>query len=338
MNDPLKVTSDKPSLPTLWLDTSVVIKLTKIARGEALQSIEVERLTRLKKLINELGEAGKLLCPQADQEEEYADERLDSEVHRDFLSLSMGITLSHRQGIFDFQAMIGMKACVEKANTIHVPLDSYFHSDPVEELNAARSRRFVIGGNMFKDPEILARRRTAKSEVQRVWEELRQEFAGQHRTYEEQLQEERRRYADAVVTQINEFEQKVRHGGIDFWGFMGVQGFLLYRTYWNELGGKPPGTAGLHFFFCSPYFNELPIVKIRCQLGADLLTGNQPILSGDVMDVELLSTAIPVSHHVLTDRKMADRIHRRGIVSDWQTEVHSMSDIDKLFGKLESLR
>jgi hypothetical protein len=28
-----KVTSEKPSVPTLWVDTSVVIKLTKIARA-----------------------------------------------------------------------------------------------------------------------------------------------------------------------------------------------------------------------------------------------------------------------------------------------------------------
>jgi hypothetical protein len=31
---------EKPSLPMLWLDTSVVIKLTKIEKGEALQEIE----------------------------------------------------------------------------------------------------------------------------------------------------------------------------------------------------------------------------------------------------------------------------------------------------------
>ncbi|MGB7283683.1 MAG: hypothetical protein WBE13_15565 [Candidatus Acidiferrum sp.] len=48
------VTCEKPALPTLWLDTSVVIKLAKIARGEALQAIEVQRGTRLRDLIFEL--------------------------------------------------------------------------------------------------------------------------------------------------------------------------------------------------------------------------------------------------------------------------------------------
>jgi len=49
-------------------------------------------------------------------------------------------------------------------------------------------------------------------------------------------------------------------------------------------------------------------------VGADLLRGNQIILPGDMMDVELLSVAVPVSHYVLTDRRMAERMKRLGII------------------------
>jgi transposase len=81
-----------------------------------------------------------------------------------------------------------------------------------------------------------------------------------------------------------------------------------------------------------------PIARIHAQIGADLLTGNQPILSGDMMDVELLSVAVPVSHFVLTDKKMADRIKCLGIDKEWKTEVFSMSEVDGLFERLEALR
>jgi hypothetical protein len=73
-------------------------------------------------------------------------------------------------------------------------------------------------------------------------------------------------------------------------------------------------------------------------LGADLLTGNEVIKSGDVMDVGLLSVAIPACHFVVTDRRQCERIKRRGIDKEWGTSVHSMSDIDGLFEKLEKLR
>jgi hypothetical protein len=72
-----RVISEKPAVPTLWLDTSVVINFTRLAHGEALLSIELKRLTRLKTLLQQLVANGKLLCPQADQEEKYADRRLD---------------------------------------------------------------------------------------------------------------------------------------------------------------------------------------------------------------------------------------------------------------------
>jgi hypothetical protein len=72
VDDLPKVTSEKPAIPTLWLDTAVIIKFTKLARGEALQPIEVDRLTPLKTLVKELIGSGKLLCPEADQEEEYS--------------------------------------------------------------------------------------------------------------------------------------------------------------------------------------------------------------------------------------------------------------------------
>jgi hypothetical protein len=48
-------TSEKPSVPTLWINTPVVIKLAKIARGEALQATEIGRLTHLRELVQELG-------------------------------------------------------------------------------------------------------------------------------------------------------------------------------------------------------------------------------------------------------------------------------------------
>lgn len=220
MGDLPNVTSEKPAVPVLWLDTVVVVKLTKVERGEALETVEIQRITKLRDLVDELVRSGKL-----------------------------------------------------------------------------------------------------------------------KRTYEEQLKEEQRGYADALAQRVEEFEEKI-HRGIapDFEEFMGVQGFLMFKLYWRDLGGKPSGLKGVHSFFCSSYFHNLPTPRIRQQLGADLLTGNQTILSGDMMDVEMLSVAIPVAHFVLTDKKMADRIRRRGIHEEWGTGVYSLSEISGLFEKLEALR
>jgi hypothetical protein len=101
---------------------------------------------------------------------------------------------------------------------INIPLDAYFHSDPTEELAAARQRSVVICANLFKNAEILTRHDVAKAEVQRIWENLRQEFVASKRTYEEQLQAEQQGYADALRQKIEEFELKIGAGiAPDFW-------------------------------------------------------------------------------------------------------------------------
>src|SRR5208337_3998316 len=188
-------------------------------------------------------------------------------------------------------------------------------------------------------PELLARRQAANVQVLESWEQMRKEFVGSGRTYEEQLEAEKCGYADALAIKVEQWEKRLAAGGVpDYWAFADVEGFLMFRIIWKDLGGKPDGLEGLQKYFCSDYHNNLPTPKIGNQLGADLLTGNAVIQSGDAMDVSLLSVAIPACHYVVTDRRQCDRIKRRGIDKEWGTEVYSMSDIDGLFERLERLR
>ena len=332
-----KVICEKPKLPTLWLDTSVIIKLTKVERRERLEQVEVDRLTRLGTLVKELVPAGKLIFPQSDQEEEYVAKRLDPEIHSDFLGLSLGIGMRHRQGIFDWQAQLGMQAYVRNADTITIGVDAFFYGDPVEELEEARKRNLVIGAHPVRLPEILERREAANVKVLEMWEDMRKEFVIKKRSYEEQLDMEKCGYADAMAYKAEEWQKLIAEGAPDFWAFMDVEGYLMFSTIWKQLGGKPEGLAGLHKYFCSDYHNNLPTPKIGNQLGADLLSGTAVIQSGDVMDVGLLSVAIPACHFVVTDKRQCDRVKRRGIDKEWETEVYSMSDSDSLFERLEKL-
>jgi len=333
-----KVNLEKPPLPTLWLDTSIIIKLTKIKKGEALQAIEIERCTRLEKLVHDLVRAEKLLCPESDQEEEYVAERLDDDVHNMFNSLSLGISLVHRQGILDQHIFRGMKAYASGSSTIDLPASAYFHGDPIRRLKELREQRFFVTVGPVKNPEMLRRRAAAKAEVGRRWEELRQEFVARGRTYEEQLELEMTGYIDALFELVRTFELNLSAGKIDFWDFMGATGALLYRRCWTDLGGDPPGWEGVNKFFRSPYFGELPLPYISCRIGAELLTGNEPIAPSDSMDVELLSVALPAAHYVLTDRRMELRIKKLHLDEICRTEVYSMATIDGLFRQLEKLR
>jgi hypothetical protein len=56
------------------------------------------------------------------------------------------------------------------------------------------------------------------------------------------------------------------------------------------------------------------------------------------MDIELLEVGLPVSHFVLTDRRMELRIKRLGLDTKCGTQVYSMATIGGLFDRLEKLK
>lgn len=332
------IASEKPSLPTLWLDTSVVIKLTKIERGEALQEVEVQRGTRLMNLVFDLGRAGKLLCPESDQEEEYAAERLDDKVNGMFARLSLGISLAHRQGVFDTQVFRGMEAYAKKSDTICLPASTYFHRDPVRRLHEARKERFVVSVGPLKSPEVLGRRAQTKADIGEQWEKLRQKLRAKGQTYEQQLAVEQRGDGFGLFEALRKLSTDLVSGNYDFWNYMAAMGPLMYRRYWREIGGEPPDWEGVFRFFASTYFSELPQPLISSRLTAELVTGNEPISASDPMDVDLLSVALPISHFILTDRRMELRVKKLKLGEKCGTRVYSMSTIDELFAQLESLR
>jgi hypothetical protein len=336
-NEVPKVICEKPPLPTLWLDTSVVIKLAKIARGEALQEIEVSRCTRLQRLVFDLVRDGKLLCPESDQGEEYAPDRLDDDVHGTFARLSLGISMTHRQGIFDQHVLKGMEAFAKRTDVIHLACSSYFHGDPIRRLEQARHEKFIVTVGPLKTGEIIKRRAISKANIGRQWEQLRQELVAKGQTYQKQFAIEQQGEAQAMLEALRRFETNLLAARYDFFDFMAASGPLRYRHYWKLLHGEPPDWEGVFRFFGSPYFNQLPIPLISSCLIAELLTGNEGISTGDPMDVELLAVALPMAHFVLTDRRMETRIKKLGLDTKCAAKVYSMSTIEELFANLESL-
>jgi hypothetical protein len=335
---PPTITFEKPTVPTLWIDTSIGIKLAKIKKGEALQQLEVERLNRLRKLIEELVHAGRLLCPDSDQDEEYVAERLEKEVHGIFAVLSLGISLRHRQEILEHHAYKGMQAFIKNADTIDLPANSYFHTDPVAELEERRQEQFVITVGPFKSPEVLARRAASKAEVHNQWEELRQRCKKNGRTYEQQLDLELEGYWDGQLALMRKHHEHLTTGHFTHWDVLEAFTPMVYFRVWQEMGGDPKGWEGINRFFRSPYFRELPTNLVSSILAADLLTGNEAIQAGDQMDVGLLGNAMPIAHYVLCDKRMELRIKDRGLDTKCGTNVFSMSTIDGLFTELEKLR
>jgi hypothetical protein len=129
-----KVIAEKPSLPTLWVDTAVGIRLARIQEGANVQDIARHRMVKLKELVVKLGRSCKLLCPQGEQEFEYLGRDHDDTRSREFAALSRGIRMLPRQAVHDSQALIAMAAYVDGDDEVRLPSGIYFHTEPIREL------------------------------------------------------------------------------------------------------------------------------------------------------------------------------------------------------------
>ena len=331
-----KIVGEKPSLPTLWVDTAVGIKLAKVQKGEAIQVVERRRMVRLKELVVKLARSCKLLCPEADQEWEYWGERLDEKVAEEFAALSRGIRMLPHQPVHDSQVFIAMGACVNGDAEVRLPSGIYFRADPIRNLREISQQRVFVSAHGL--PQMLLQMgNDSNKEFYKHAEELRCENIARHRTYTEQFALEQRAFVDAMVDFARSFRRRLPTGDIKPQEFLAAHRYEEYFRQWHLLTNKWADWDGLCNFLVSDYFCELPAVKVRSQLYAKLVTDNRPIESGDSMDVRHLSLAIPVAHFVLTDRKMANRITELGIDKEWNAAVFSESTIDKLFAELEGI-
>ncbi len=331
-----KIISEKPQLPTLWVDTAVGIKLAKVQEGEAVQEIEKRRMVKLKELVVKLGRSCKLLCPEGDQEWEYWGERLDENISKEFAALSRGIRILPRQAVHDSQVFIAMRAHLMRDREFRLLSEIYFRSDPIQQLHKISQQRIFVTAHGL--PQMLLEMgNDSREEMYKHAEQVRCKNITRNRTYAEQLALEQRSFVDAMVDFARSFRSRLPVGDIKQWEFWAAQGYEGYFREWYRLTNRLADWDGLCNFFVSDYFYELPVVKITSQLHAKLVTDNRLIEHGDSMDVKHLSLAISMAHFVLTDRKMANRIIELGIDKQWDTKVFSESTIDGLFAELEKI-
>ena len=331
-----KVIARKLDLPTLWVDTAIGIKLAKVKKGEAIQSLEKSRMEKLKKLVVELVRNSKLLCPEGDQELEYAGERLEEGVSKEFGILSRGIRMLPHQQVHHSQTFAAMKAYVGKEMQVELPASMYFRNDPIEDLRKITSESVYMTVHGLP-PMLLQMNNETRSGMHANSEQLRLKNVARGKTYKKQFEFELRSFIDSMADFFRSFNSKLVAGEVEFWEYLAFDGYTRYFQEWHRLTGKFPDWEGMGAFFISDYFYGLPVVRISSQLHAKLVTDNRSIESGDSMDVKHLSMAIPLAHFVLTDRTMANRIMELEIDREWNTKVFSESTIDDLFSELEKV-
>ena len=335
-------TIEKSRMPMVWLDTSVLVDFAKIEKGENVEPTRAKRLTRLRSAVRRAVRAEKLVCPEWDQANEYEAKRLESDIRRIVSDLSCGAHCTPYAGVKDKQIAAGMKAYIDGAETMHIRSNIHFYRDPLEAVQEAKLRHYIVESDMPKPVEWIEKAARDKAATQEAVEKLRLTYTAQSQTFDRQLALERVGESDSMLMMIAHFMKSQNEGRVDFWKCMGVNGFFAHMQMYRSLGGPGAGSfesefAALYSFMRSPYYWELPIQDVSCRLSADLVVKHFQIRSGDSYDTQHLAMAIPVAHYVVADKAMVDRCERLDIGKKWNTKIYSTRTLDDLSDELEEI-
>jgi len=329
---------EKSSVPLIWLDTSILLEITKTQSGEITNGKEKERAQYLYDAIKIRTQEKKLICPSADQFEEVEiGERLEEEFKSVQRSLSLGMKIKHRGGIED--CLIGrfMKAYIDSEKEIRLSYRDVFDKDPVKELENSLKVPFIVDVHCSRPKEILEKEKNNKKIIPRKWEELRREKVKAGIKFEEEREKEFEAYLGTLLALHHRAIVSILNGDFNIFNLANAQKLIEYKIIWDYCEGQPSGLKGLSQFFSSAYFRKIPTIEIACNLRARIATWSQPIKSGDYMDIEQVSAVLPFFNLVITDRAMKHCLRLLKYPEKFNCTVLSIKDFNEIKSFLDSL-
>lgn len=319
----------KSPVPIIWVDTSIITVMAQLKHELCnLQPIQEKRISWLYDHIYALTRAGKIICPLAEQEAEVWAQRKKwlETIH----SLTLGIKALSEQSIHDSQFFAAMKAFVANEEVIQISYQDIFHSDPVKKIKEALSNHFYITvqGDILFGEEY---QRNHKKKLLSTLNAQRERNVESKISFEQQREAEYLGNLDALLIQLKQFYTNTFDSEDDqFNATCGVITLSSQLKMWEECSGKSFDIPGLTTFYKSPYYRNMPLSILSCNLYAKMMIDKQPIRSGDVMDAKHIYTLMPYSDLFITDKAMSAFLKREYFNIKYNTEICYIGDIDQI--------
>lgn len=325
----MRLILNKSTTPILWLDTFVIIKMAKILKGEKIHEVEAERCNKLLQIIESKLSERRLICIKSEQLEEVKlGGRLIDECDDIITRLSLGTRAKPPYGIEHSQEHDFMYAYAHSFDELCIDYRQAFYRDPIRELKSRKN--FIISVKENHDQESNDSAKSRKKILNQELELLRQEQVSKGIKYENQLELEYKAKVQSIMSYLISSA-----GNNDINEYMALIGDSLNN--WAQISGKKNDIEGLIKFYNSNYYNYMPYNDITAKLYANIIASNNPIETGDSMDITNIATMAPYCNIIVTDKKMRNRIKLLGIDLQYNFQVFSLKDHEELFYLLKSL-
>ncbi len=331
-----KVTTVKPSIPLLWLDTWVILRLTKAVKSSSATKEERQWGEDIFEKITVLTDKKKILCPEADQGIEIeTGGRLVNEARELQAQISRGITVHYHHGVEELQIQRVMNAYTNKKSEVTLPWKDIFFGDPIEELDKKTPYIISVHGNPPKK-ELEERKKTNRS-IADDWEAIRQEANKKGEKFDARLQLELAGRGNLIMkvaaSLLAKRIYKKEVSTDELIQAMNIMGRPL--SWWERDGKQAEDFFGLVQFYLSEEFKKIPTIDISSSLVSKLVTDHEKIRPSDVMDVNQISAILPYAHYMVLDGPMRDKIiFKLKLGEKYQTQILRIKELPELLNKL----
>lgn len=327
---------NKSPIPILWIDTSIIFNMTLLRLGRKLDSVQKMRIEPLYQAIKKSTSEGKLICPLADQDEEIWIERKEclKTIHEFSLGISTDSTLDVQEKLFELFA----EAYITQKELIEIDYNVLFHKDPVQKIKQVLSSQFYV----TIDPPLIGGPEKTKSKKEKILNHLnkvREENVANKVTFETQKEAEFIVEFD-IIKNIITAPQAFAHLGLDeqdyFWNYTNAVEKL---STWRDIVSKHDNNdASILDFYLSSYYRQIPNKKISIEFLAKLMTDKQPIHSGDLKDIEQISSMLPFVDMLITDKQRKVQLHKLRFNEEYKTKICYVGDskeIEEFFDSVQ---
>jgi hypothetical protein len=327
----IKLNIQKSPIPLIWLDSSIIIHMAKSKTGKIDDELK-EKVDYIYDTIHLLVRKRKLLCPSAEQEEEFdRNSTTDNECRKIQTSLSLRLSPYHRIEIEDYLIRIYMKSYIEKTETINLSYLDIFNGDPIKKIDDQLQKEFIVDVSFRKPKSFVDDIRKSKQSTQISNENARCHNIVNGITFEEELKKQFDGTHDGFIEKIRRYNDKVKKQDyIDDAEQAGFNWIISLIEWWDSCGGKPSGPKGLFQFLRSEYHDQIPSIEIMCNLFAKILTGSAPVKPSDSMDIQQLSCVVPFYNMLITDKTMRHYVESLKFDEKYGTKVFALNDFEDI--------
>lgn len=328
-----KISITKLELPLIWLDTSVLIMMTKFVAGKNVGGGDKERISLLFDVIRDLNQERKIICPESEQRDEIEPYRSDIGDFRSCVSrLSISIRTRGHEHVKRYQTCTGILAYQSKEKNINLHAKDIFYNDPIKKIHDKSP--WIVDAYIRMEEEDREKLKSSKLQINTALCNLKRQLKNAGIKFEDQLRKES--VAELIIyfgivqkfannTPLTESEENL------------FRELMLLLRYWDEKNGSEGDINGLFEFLCSPHNILLPVNEISARLNAHLLTSQAKWKDGDSMDIRHISMMLPYANIMVVDAAMEKSIKLFEYDKKFGTKIFSMQEFDALISELKKI-